>query len=300
MRRSTAIAALLATVIVLSGCSGTFGNGTSTPTVTPAEVPPVESTEALAPGLTEAGIDDPVALVGAHERVLRNASYTVSADIDERFASGELRRRKAANGQYAAGTTPYRLRVELAGTALPEPVPYRTTVWSDGERGLKAVTRNDTTRYLAVRDLRPGFAGSRTLYALGPAEENNLQSLFAAADRGTVERIERNTTGPARYRITTDRFSRPNLSAIRPPTAIESAAFSAVVDSRGIIREYRLEYSGEIDGRPVHGVERVRFTDIGTTTVERPPWSDEALNGSRSESQTNLASLRGRFGTSRP
>jgi hypothetical protein len=169
MRRSTAIAALLATVIVLSGCSGTFGNGTSTPTVTPAEVPPVESTEALAPGLTEAGIDDPVALVGAHERVLRNASYTVSVDIDERFASGELRRRKAANGQYAAGTTPYRLRVELAGTALPEPVPYRTTVWSDGERGLKAVTRNDTTRYLAVRDLRPGFAGSRTLYALGPA-----------------------------------------------------------------------------------------------------------------------------------
>jgi hypothetical protein len=53
---------------------------------------------------------------------------------------------------------------------------------------------------------------------------------------------------------------------------------TAIIDTTGVIRMVRLRFPlATADGQRVSVVHTIRFTDIGSTTVERPPWYSEAV-----------------------
>lgn len=51
-----------------------------------------------------------------------------------------------------------------------------------------------------------------------------------------------------------------------------------VVDDRGVIHSTRFAYTGRTDGRELRVVERLRYTGLGTTTVQPPAWLRTGLN----------------------
>lgn len=83
------------------------------------------------------------------------------------------------------------------------------------------------------------------------------------------------------YRLVGERVFRPDLLASGTEVADPHDVRLVVrVTDEGLIRSYRFTYEGRVDGRAVRVVRRVEFSGVGTTTVERPPWYDEAVNAS--------------------
>jgi hypothetical protein len=53
---------------------------------------------------------------------------------------------------------------------------------------------------------------------------------------------------------------------------------TAIVDATGVIRVLRLRFPlAAADGQRVSVVHTIRSSAIGSTTVERPPWYEEAV-----------------------
>jgi hypothetical protein len=99
MHRATALRLFLVALLLLSGCNAfSGGDNTTRQTVTPAAVPtngPTQTpTTQLAPGLTQYGVVDPVALGAAHNAALSNTSYSYVKTVSETYANGTLRARR--------------------------------------------------------------------------------------------------------------------------------------------------------------------------------------------------------------
>lgn len=111
---AAALLALPALLAQLSGCSGVGGGGTGaqSPSLPPAEVPDVtpapsparDATRWLAPGLTDRGVERSWLLVGAHEGVLANISYTSRTVETTRYANGTVWGRIRTTVRAAPGT----------------------------------------------------------------------------------------------------------------------------------------------------------------------------------------------------
>ena len=95
----------------------------------------------------------------------------------------------------------------------------------------------------------------------------------------TVERNERtwfrvaaerdNETFTYRYSNETVEIRATNLTA------------TALVAPSGLVRNLTYEYDFERGNVSGHRTMNVRYSAVGETTVERPPWYDEAINATR-------------------
>jgi hypothetical protein len=267
----------LVAILSIGGCSGLDGGSAETTPaeVTPAGVPAVDDARDLAPGLTERGVVDARALLDAHERFRENRSYTVATNLTERFENGALRRSKGVEARYGPGERTYELAATLAGPALPS-VADRTRIWSNGERSARAVTVGGETTVYRVNRSDVDLVDARTRYALATTDTNNLRTLFGSIAGERVRPVD--SGNETRYRITADSLDDPPVSAVRPIENVENTTFSAVIEPSGLIRSYRLTYTGTIDGRTVSGVETVRYTNVGATTIVRPEWANRTTS----------------------
>jgi hypothetical protein len=262
------ISVLLAVLVTFAGCSGVLDGGDDdTVTFTPAAVPTDDPTSTpvprLAPGLTRNGITNAGTLAATHDAFLEGTSFTIRQTVTHRTRNGTpVRRvtsvtRVGANGRFRAtkrwnGTVPLR----------------RVAYYDDGERLLVATTDADnTTTYR-----RASSATGESIVAGTGSEQ--FERVATIAETRVVGRAERNGTTVYRLAPADGQQTRSGTTDLG-----RSIRLRARVTARGLVRSYtfRQTLSGEgPDGTAVI-VAATRYTDIGSTTVERPSWYEPAV-----------------------
>jgi hypothetical protein len=303
---------VLVVLVALAGCSGFAGGGASTDgasdrgpasgdgsgegegarsgaeagtagdpgseaagSVTPVPVPAVQRTETpaprVAPGLSATGVTNASALAAAHGARLANTSYTMVRNVTYLAANGtKLTERRSVSevgtdGRFAVRRT----REGVRG-------PAREALWSNGTALFEA--RTDTEGTTAYRRAAPEVAERRRALVTD-AGSWQIERVFTVAEARVVDRTER--SGTTVYRLESPVAQLPNANASDVGASVR---VEAAVTEGGLVREYafRQTFSGDSSGA-ASVVVATRYTDIGETTVSRPPWYDEALtvtNGS--------------------
>lgn len=266
------IRAVLALLVLLAGCSGATPGGTPTAVPTPAPVPdltptptrtppPVDgplvtATGPLAPGLTAEGVRDAVALAEAHFGTLRGQNVTVERTTVVRYGNGTTRRLDERVLLDAAGERSLAV-VTLGNTTRRE--------WTEERTALVRTDRDGVVEYRAER-ARPETV--RSVY------RRSFLGLLVAADGARVTRM---SEGGADYRVTA------NVDTLREaesPFGLDPdpGRLTLFVAESGFVVGWDLRYrASERDGTPVAVTTRLRHTDVGTTAVERPAWTTDAL-----------------------
>jgi hypothetical protein len=280
VERSTVAVLVLVLAVVLAGCGMPFtggDGGTTSPSVTPAPVPTDEPTPTpvpqLAPGLDGTGVTDPFALAEAHASVLDGTAYTVQTNVTVRYANGTVYTQQSTDSQLAANRTRYYVVNEVAGARIGGG-QAGTSLYSDGERVFVARTSAGRTTYRIARGVDREPAPPGELLSGDEAGDERIYSLFTAVETRIADETSRN--GTTRYRIVG-----ANVTGEADPGSRygdpRNVTAHATIDSRGLVNEYRLRYEGAVDGANVTVVRRARYIDVGSTTVERPPWYEAAI-----------------------
>lgn len=290
------LVAVVALALVFAGCNG-FVSGDDTPTeaVTPVAVPTDEPTPTpvpqLAPGLKRSGVTDPFALGEAHAATLDDRSFTVHSETTIRLSNGSRYRHDERIGRFAANRSRYDVSSNGSGSIPVRNVSsYSIDAWSDGSRLLTAQQTGENTSY----EVRGGIEGGGTSSSQGygvvfgsdPASGQSIYTLFGAVETRVVGETTRN--GTTSYELAATNVTNPvpfTRFGVEAVDDLRNVSFRAQVTPKGLVREYRIDYGATVAGEDVPGatartirVHRVvRYTDLGTTTVERPPWYDEAI-----------------------
>lgn len=282
-----ALAAIaVAALVVLAGCGAVFGDssggGEPTSTVTPMAVPTDEPTPeptpgpntTITPGLTGAGIENATALVATHSARLRNTSFVTRTNTTRLAANGSVVFSQTSTLRAGSPGSSASFASELNGSSWPSSrvaTPVRTAAWSnDGPLLLNQTYANGTSRYDRIDSpgLRASATGLGLQFALEPLGTANT----------SVTELERNGTTLYRVSGRVRDIERGNVSA------------RLLVDSRGIIREYRTVRETAFDENVSRIVTERDFSAIGTTDApERPSWVDEALNRTTPVSERTTA-----------
>ncbi|HET7325067.1 MAG TPA: hypothetical protein VFJ06_12115, partial [Halococcus sp.] len=245
------LAALLALSLVLAGCNAIAfgGDETPTPRFTPAPVPTDKPTPTpvpqLTPGLTGEGVTDAFALAEAHSAVLDNISYTLHENSTVRYVNGTVFNQFTTHAQIAANDSRFffiqnGLGINVRGSG-------KFSMWSNGERFLIARTSNNSTSY-AVHDIESEPILPRDAFGFDPTSRERIQALFSSVETRvtgqetrngtTLSRIvATNVTNPAAFRVVW--YNPRNLTLV------------ALVDSQGLVHEYRLNYTATLDNSTV-------------------------------------------------
>jgi hypothetical protein len=263
MRRRVAVV-VLSLLVVLAGCNGVGGPATdqSRESVTPAPVPTTAAGNGtvVAPGVTDRGVTDSLALARAHVATLRNRSYAVRYDRTVRFANGTVRARQVIDGTVGVQNERYRLAVDWRGAATND---SRTDYQYDGRRVVRERTLGGVTTRRIVMDSRGiGAAPADPVDVLpfDPRFGDRLHTLVSAIGSASVTPVTRAGTARATYRIRTRVLG--NLGR-----QVSDASGVVIVTESGLVREYRFRYETVRSGQPVTVTERFRVTNVTARTT---------------------------------
>ena len=288
---------LVATLLVLAGCSGAPGNvgsaGNATSALQSGNATTGESGSSAAnvslpPGVSRTGITDPNGLATAHALLLNKNSYTVNSTYVERYANGTTRVATSIDAQLAQNKSHYYSVFNASGNVerlLGSP-SGSIQRWSDGRRVYQAATLNNSTTYKVVYDRRTNVSSPRAELFLNPTSQNELALLFGAINTSAPQPVTRN--GTALFRFRSVGLSQANLfTSAQGVSSPGNVSFVAYVDSRGLVHEYSLSYTARNDGTPITVNRTVRYSDVGSTTVPRPNWiSKVPVNGTNATTRS--------------
>ena len=262
---------LLVISLVFAGCNGiSLGGETPTETLTPAAVPTDEPTPTpvpqLAPGLTEAGVTNPFTLAAAHTATLNDTSYLFYENTTVRYENDTITDSSMIRTEFAAAANRFHI-VQNETNSLG---PRNISLWSNGERILVAQTSDNSTSYNVLRNTEND---ARQFLSFGTSDER-IGRLFSAVETRVTDRERRN--GTTLYRVEATDVTNPGAfeSEWQNPRNVTLVAH---IGSPGLVRAYHLRYEATLDGAPVRVERHVSYTNIGNTTVERPPWYDAAI-----------------------
>lgn len=263
---------VLAVAVVLAGCNALLGAGGGSapeaapkPTVTPVPVPsdtptPTPGPEQV-PGLSAAGVENISALFAAHRDSLRNWSFTVRINSTAVFENGT---------------------VADVGNTTGRVGRSRSQVFIRSERG--EINRRGTRNRTIVASER-WYGNNQSFYAVLFAD---TPAVYAPLSQENAPRLNLTRLPPSLPRPTAEnsrmvgRIERPNTTLYRIEARLPSVrggsniTISALVDLQGRIHVYRAR---GIESGSINHSQRmtIRYTDIGSTTVERPPWYEDAI-----------------------
>jgi hypothetical protein len=246
----------VAAVVALAGCGALAGAGggadgpsgsDATSTLTPVPVPEVTETPVtLPPGVAGDRVTDTTALVDAHFAALAGRSYTL------------------------------RIRVTV-----------------DDARSERLFRVETPTRYYRADRLAEGgsdrthFADGATLYTRNEFDGQHRYGRFDGVDPpstrtvrlsraylrvGRVRVAETRVDGDPAYELTGSYDVHPAIESFRNVT------LRAVVEPSGLIRTLNISYYRVNDGANV--TRSFSYSDLDSTTVERPAWVDREFNRS--------------------
>lgn len=276
---STSRIAVFAAVcaLVLAGCSGiTFdGSGASSGTVTPAPVPEPAGSGSP-PGIGPDGVTNPSLVANTHGAVVKDTGYTVVSNRTVTATNGTV----WSDVQTRVATLPdgsFRADISIRGPRAPVMLgrpPARATFWSDGDKHLRKLERDNRTVY---SEFTPdGFAGTMSFWvhwvALDGPPEQDAANLLESFRSLTVERTEDGY-------VVRGRGLTPEESLTERLDEPDDATLVARIRGDGLITSYRVAYTAETDdGTRVRVERQVRFEAVGETTVTRPEWYDRAVD----------------------
>lgn len=276
MNRSARAAVALALVAVAAGCSAPAVGGGPTPgtdRLTPAPLPE-GSPEPLAPGVTNAGIVDANALKEAHIAQLDAGNFTVRRVRVERYANGSLRARTRltavfpGDGRYLVERTfegPVHDRIGTGGTVRQYGDENRTV------RLRLAANGSVVERSVASP---PGGPVPRSSLLTAPFSGRTVLLVLRAVDFDAATALDDRRGYRLRGSGVADRAA---LQSLLSPTLVESVrnvSAAAVVTEAGLVEQLRVAYTVDLDGEPVRVVGTVRFSEVGTATLDRPAWAE--------------------------
>ena len=269
MRRAARLAWLLALVsaVGLAGCNAVTPQ--SETTLTPAAVPdPSDSPGGIAPSVTvengtRTGIDGQY-VAGVHTRTLQNVSYTVNQSVVQRFPNGTLVSRYVTRGQFGSDD---QAAVTLQQLDRGTDRVSRRTVKRFQERAqrYRLVVRNGTREGTVTSEPGYGAADYRRVLANG----------------GAVARVFGFVSTSVAGTETVNGTEFVTVETVEPGSVppLENVTLTARVSERNVIRSYQVTYEVERQGQQLDTTVSLEYTDIGTTRVERPAWT-ESVTGS--------------------
>lgn len=252
-----ALLVVLCLSVSVSGCS-----------MVPGEHSNTESTQ-VAPGVTESGIEDSDALIRAHGDYLENHSFTVIRTETITTENGTVLEERRTRTAVAEGFSAYRF--ELNHSRGNESL-LDATYYFDGERGWQA-RRTDGGREVESFSAESPFGEFVTRSTQTDRLRPVLES-FTTTVSGTT-----GLNGKTLYYVRSTDFHNQHgfLGPRQHVSELQYAEFSASIDSEGFVHEYRLlqRGPGNATGETLTVERRVRYTDVGETTVERPEWAEK-------------------------
>ena len=239
----------------------------------PTDEPTPTPVPRLAPGLTGQGVTDPFALGEAHASALDDTSYVLREDFSVEYANGTVYNRGTTHARLAANDSRYYVRQNASGLLFGGGA-FARAIWSNGERVLVADMANGSTSYDSPRNVEGESVPPREALTIDPTKRQQLYAYL-----GSVEtRVTRTETqnGTMLYRVESTEVTNP-AAFENQWTDPRNLSLVAFVDSRGLVHGFRLDYGAALNGTPVDVHREIRYTNLGNTTVERPPWYDEAI-----------------------
>lgn len=275
MNRRVLAAVAVAALVLLAGCGGADQTATESPgmggespegtaegtptasaTSTPTPSDPFAGVS-MAPGTTEDGVTNASELLAAHASALDGRSVTVDMDFTlEVNGSGQ-------NVSFRGKVTPDDdrgwMRIDLqdgTGTYYTESGTTYQKVVQNGE------TSYGTTTSVSAIPTKPRFGA-----------DIRIRSAITAANWTATGVVERDGEQLIRYEATD--VDLPDSVNVSGDTTTETSG-TLLVGEDGAVHyvavHTRVESSDET---VVYSIE-VDLTDVGSTTVERPDWVDEA------------------------
>lgn len=258
-------AALAAGLAALAGCGAA---GLAGPTATPTSAP----VHVAAPGLSAGGVEDPARLAAAHRASLEGVSYTHWTALVIRGPDGTVRAERTTTVRVAADRPAgraFRLERRASGT-FPEAMRPQVDVsaWSPGAHTYVRV--DPATRQARYTRYDGGLADAVVVLDGDEAVGIYLVGLSnASVEETTVD-------GWLAYRL--------------EATAPSGRHTVAVVDAFGLLRSLEVVLpAGELPWIRQRGtvVRRVAHDRVGTTTVRRPGWVDEAILATAADGESD-------------
>ena len=285
--------------LLLAGCSGLAASpSTETATVTP--VPLDDSAtptggDTLAPGLTEAGVTNPLVLANAHAVAVESRPHSFVHRWTVEYANGTLRGSVDQRVDVAPGCG-FLANVSVRGTTgIVGSRPTTATFWSDGtemvERARTAdADGNTTVRYLHLPEEQ--YSGGNGFYnsLRRPKPWLDLYVLFDSVDAKVAARQAGDTPQQTVYLVEATDFR--DADALATATRFSSprnVTLVGAITDEGAVRGYRLTYRATLDGEAVQVTRDVRYR-FGNATVERPEWYGTAVNESVGGSRGSVPS----------
>lgn len=243
------------------------GSPTSGPSAATSPSLAQESGPAYPPGLSAAGVTDPLALVDAHRDALNDTSYALSSSVTYRRPNGSLLSSSVTTTRVAPGGASFYALSSQTNRAPAGPLGVGHTelaVWANETAAVRAVdTGNATPDYRRVARERAPFEPT--------GQWELLYSAFAATNTTVVERFEAED-GTTLFRVAS--------TGVREASAYPTRArfgFVAVVDERGVVRTFQQSYRTTFRERPAVVSRTIQVTALGNVTVERPEWFEQAM-----------------------
>ncbi|KPN31655.1 hypothetical protein SY89_02404 [Halolamina pelagica] len=240
-----------------------------------AESPTATAMPGLSPGVTRAGVVDPVALAEAHVAGVRNRSRTVSWELTSTADATTVRNATAR----IANATQYQRR-----TLIVHPTDNGTSRvvdenYAGGDGVFRRISFPNETRY-ARYDL-----GAYPATEIDAGVETYLYRYFLGADAVVTCAIEYDTDCPT-YRVEIDGETPAAL-----PEEVEEYEALLIVSDRGVITTIRASYT--LPDRDDDGErEQVRFAldyQFEDVDVTAPAWLPEARNATATGTTTGTA-----------
>lgn len=270
--------ALVVGLLLLAGCAGVqfqWGSGSSptTPTASPEST---QDTSQYPPGITSAGVSEPATLSTAHATTLQGQSYSVTKTYQIEYSNGTLYTSETVSTQVAASEARYLYNSTVRGTveriygsSSGTLVRYAngSVVVQKTEIGAEAsyrVITGPNGEPVPPAELSPEPADDRINVLFGA-----LSNVSVTRQSGSVYRIEATSLG--RNSLVVDEILISNVTDFH---------FTATVSADGLVRAYTVSYDGTVDGHAVSVREQREYDTIGSTTVEQPPWYENAVSNS--------------------
>lgn len=267
MARRSAI--VLAALLLLTGCSATVpqpSDRNSGLTVTPAPLPAMSndtrSVERLAPGIGPTGIDNPVALAEAHERVFADRAYIRRANRTITTANGTVITDQSFITRVDSA---HRIRYTLLRARGPQADFFgddrSTEVWSIGTRQYQSIDGENGTSYRELpswQSIQPSLIApaSSAVFLMGSVFETN---------------VSRHRSGRAIV-LTGHQLASPSLLSSAAGVAHpHNATLRAIVRPDGLVRFYSIQFSASTGNRPIAFSITVRYAGVGNHAVGPPP-----------------------------
>lgn len=267
---------ILALALLVAGCNAPADPGSPT-RLTPApllETGPVE----VAPGVTEAGVADPTALQDAHINRLANEGFTLRRVRTERYGNGTLRAQTTLVARFP-GDGRYYVARTFAGPAHNRiGTAERVLQYGDANGTVRLVRApNGTVLSRSVRRA-PSGAVPRTGLLAAPFAGRTVTLVARGAAFGPPTPLDSRSA----YRLRADAVAdRAAVRSLLSPTLMDSLGnltATLVVTEQGLIARLTIAYTVERDGEIIRVSRKVRYINVGTTTLDRPRW---AVNATR-------------------